>query len=74
VAGSDTFESGRQSKTGPELSGSAIGLVTAICLPAVGSIDLALDLVLNVVSGGAANLEGPEDPPANFGGASEEPP
>jgi hypothetical protein len=74
VAGSDIFESDTRLKTGLELAGSAIGLVTAICRLIVSAIDDALDLVLTVVSGGAATLEGRQHPPANFGGASEESP
>jgi hypothetical protein len=74
VAGSDIFESDSRSKAGPELAGSASDLVTAICLPVVSAIDVTLDLVLTVVSSGAAALEGHEDSPANFGGASEESP
>jgi hypothetical protein len=74
VAGSDIFESDTGSKAGPELAGSAIGLVTSICCPVVSAIDVAPDLDPNVVSGGTATLEGHEDPPASFGGASEESP
>jgi len=71
VTGSDVIESDTRSEPGPELARSAIGLVTAICRLIVSAVDDAFDLVLTVVSGGAATLEGREDPPANFGGASE---
>jgi hypothetical protein len=71
VAGSGIIERDTRSKTGPELVRSAIGLVTAICRLIVSAIDVALGPVLTVVSGGAATLEGHEDPPANFGWANE---
>ena len=65
VAGSGIIERDTRSKTGPELVRSAIGRLI------VSAIDAALGPVLTVVSGGAATLEGHEDPPANFGWANE---